>query len=95
MTSQLMDIVGTGGEQVGYLQYFDGVRVCRGRPRGCSSRKHGNRRSFVKMRAADVLEALGANINLSPEKCRSLLEETGICFFFAPKYHESMPMWRP
>ena len=39
---------------------------------------------------ADCLEALGANIDLSPEKCLELLDKTGFCFFFAQKYHTSM-----
>ena len=42
------------------------------------------------MRTADCLETLGVQIRQSPEKCRELLEEVGMCFFFAQKYHTSM-----
>ena len=52
--------------------------------------KHGNRAASSKSGAADCLEALGVNIDLSPEKCVELLKKIGICFFFAQKYHTSM-----
>ena len=52
--------------------------------------KHGNRAASSKCGTADCLEALGVNINQSPEKCRELLNEVGMCFFFAQKYHTSM-----
>ena len=52
--------------------------------------KHGNRAASSKSGTADCLEALGANINLEPERCVELLDEAGFCFFFAQKYHSSM-----
>ena len=52
--------------------------------------KHGNRAASSKCGTADCLEALGVNIEQSPGQCVRLLEETGICFFFAQKYHTSM-----
>ncbi len=52
--------------------------------------KHGNRAASSKSGAADCLEALGANIALEPEQSKKLLEETGICFLFAQKYHTAM-----
>jgi len=52
--------------------------------------KHGNRAASSKCGTADCLEALGVNINQSPEKCKELLEKVGMCFFFAQKYHTSM-----
>ena len=52
--------------------------------------KHGNRAASSKCGTADCLEALGVQIQQSPEKCRELLEEVGMCFFFAQKYHTSM-----
>ena len=52
--------------------------------------KHGNRAASSKCGTADCLEALGVNIQQSPERCQELLDEVGMCFFFAQKYHASM-----
>ena len=52
--------------------------------------KHGNRAASSLSGTADCLEALGVNINQSPEKCLELLDTVGMCFFFAQKYHTSM-----
>lgn len=52
--------------------------------------KHGNRAASSACGAADCLEALGVNIALEPETCTRLLNEVGICFLFAQKYHTSM-----
>ena len=52
--------------------------------------KHGNRAASSKCGTADCLEALGVNIDQSPEKCVELLQKAGMCFFFAQKYHTSM-----
>ena len=52
--------------------------------------KHGNRSVSSKSGSADVLSALGININLSPERVESCVNEVGIGFLFAPLYHEAM-----
>lgn len=52
--------------------------------------KHGNRAASSQCGTADCLEALGVNIQQSPEQCVELLKEVGMCFFFAQKYHSSM-----
>ncbi len=52
--------------------------------------KHGNRAASSRSGAADCLEALGVNIDQSPEKCLEMLDKAGFCFFFAQKYHTSM-----
>ena len=52
--------------------------------------KHGNRAASSQCGTADCLEALGVNIQQSPARCAELLNEAGICFFFAQKYHTSM-----
>ena len=52
--------------------------------------KHGNRAASSQCGTADCLEALGVNIQQSPARCVALLNEVGICFFFAQKYHTSM-----
>ena len=50
----------------------------------------GNRAASSKCGSADVLEALGVNIMIPPEKSRELIDEIGICFLFAQKYHTAM-----
>ncbi|MBO6149815.1 MAG: anthranilate phosphoribosyltransferase, partial [Clostridium sp.] len=57
---------------------------------GMKVAKHGNRAASSQCGTADCLEALGVNIDQSPEKCVELLHEVGMCFFFAQKYHSSM-----
>lgn len=57
---------------------------------GMKVAKHGNRTASSKCGTADCLEALGVNIQQSPRRCIELLNEVGMCFFFAPKYHTSM-----
>ena len=52
--------------------------------------KHGNRAASSKSGAADVLEALGVNITVPPEKSAKMLEKIGICFLFAQNYHIAM-----
>ena len=52
--------------------------------------KHGNRAASSKSGTADCQEALGVNIEQSPDLCKKLLDEVGMCFFFAQKYHTAM-----
>ena len=65
--AHLVDIVGTGGDGVAHLQHLDRVDVRR-RRRGARVAKHGDRSVSSKSGSADVLEALGANIKLTPEQ---------------------------
>ena len=85
----VMEIVGTGGDNAGSINISttSAIIVAAG---GIKIAKHGNRAASSKCGAADCLEALGVNIDLEPEKCRKLLEDIGICFCFAQKYHPSM-----
>lgn len=85
----VFEIVGTGGDNAqsfnisttsAFVAAAGGMKVA----------KHGNRAASSKCGTADCLEALGVNIHQSPEKCRELLREAGMCFFFAQKYHTSM-----
>ncbi len=85
----VLEIVGTGGDgshsfnistTAAFVLVAAGVKVA----------KHGNRAASSSCGAADCLEALGVNIDLSPEKCVELLDSVGICFMFAQKYHSSM-----
>ncbi len=85
----VMEIVGTGGDGANSFNISTTsalVAACG----GVKIAKHGNRAASSKCGTADCLEALGVNIDLSPEKCLELLEKVGICFFFAQKYHTSM-----
>ena len=86
---EVFEIVGTGGDNAhsfnisttsGLVAAAGGVKVA----------KHGNRAASSQCGTADCLEALGVNIQQSPEKCVELLREVGMCFFFAQKYHTSM-----
>ena len=86
---ELFEIVGTGGDnsQSFNISTTSALIAAAG---GMKVAKHGNRAASSKCGAADCLEALGVNINQSPEKCIELLNKVGMCFFFAQKYHSSM-----
>jgi anthranilate phosphoribosyltransferase len=85
----LFEIVGTGGDnaQSFNISTTSALVAAAG---GMKVAKHGNRAASSKCGTADCLEALGVNIDQSPEKCLELLDEVGMCFFFAQKYHTSM-----
>ena len=84
-----LEIVGTGGDRAGSFNISTTTAFVAATA-GIKVAKHGNRAASSKSGTADCLEALGANINLEPEKCVSLLKDAGFCFFFAQKYHTSM-----
>lgn len=84
-----LEIVGTGGDRAGSFNISTTTAFVAAAG-GVNVAKHGNRAASSKSGTADCLEALGANIDLSPEKCVELLKDTGFCFFFAQKYHSSM-----
>ncbi|ADL32764.1 anthranilate phosphoribosyltransferase TrpD [Butyrivibrio proteoclasticus B316] len=85
----VFEIVGTGGDnaQSFNISTTSALVAAAG---GMKVAKHGNRAASSKCGTADCLEALGVNIDQSPEKCVELLNEVGMCFFFAQKYHTSM-----
>jgi anthranilate phosphoribosyltransferase len=87
--SPLVDTSGTGGDASGtfnistataFVTAGAGVRVA----------KHGNRSISSKCGSADVMEALGVNIQLSPERAAQCLRDVGICFLYAPNLHPAM-----
>jgi anthranilate phosphoribosyltransferase len=87
--TSLVDTSGTGGDACGtfnistataFVTAGAGVRVA----------KHGNRSISSKCGSADVMEALGVNIQLTPERAAQCLREVGICFLYAPDLHSSM-----
>ena len=86
---ELMEIVGTGGDGAHSFN-ISTTSALVAAAGGIKVAKHGNRAASSKSGTADCLEALGVNIDLSPEHCATLLETVGICFFFAQKYHTSM-----
>ncbi|MBQ9487222.1 MAG: anthranilate phosphoribosyltransferase [Selenomonadaceae bacterium] len=85
----VFEIVGTGGDnaQSFNISTTSALITAAG---GVKVAKHGNRAASSKCGTADCLEALGVNIDQSPYKCLELLNEVGMCFFFAQKYHTSM-----
>ena len=85
----VFEIVGTGGDNSNSFN-ISTTSALVAAAGGMKVAKHGNRAASSKCGTADCLEALGVNIVLSPEKCIELLNEAGICFFFAQKYHTSM-----
>lgn len=86
---ELFEIVGTGGDGAHSFNISTTTAiVCAAG--GMKVAKHGNRAASSQCGTADCLEALGVNIQQSPEKCLELLNEVGMCFFFAQKYHTSM-----
>lgn len=86
---EVIDIVGTGGDQVGTfnISTTSAFVVAAG---GVPVAKHGNRSVSSKSGAADVLEGLEIPVALSAEQNEEILKKTGICFLFAPVYHSSM-----
>ena len=85
----LFEIVGTGGDNAHSFN-ISTTSALVAAAGGVKVAKHGNRAASSKCGTADCLEALGVNINQSPDRCRELLNEVGMCFFFAQKYHTSM-----
>ena len=86
---ELFEIVGTGGDNAHSFN-ISTTSALVAAAGGMKVAKHGNRAASSKCGTADCLEALGVNINQSPEKCIELLNKVGMCFFFAQKYHTSM-----
>ena len=84
-----VDIVGTGGDAAHSFNISTAsifvVAAC-----GAKVAKHGGRSVSSSSGSADVLEALGANIMLSPEQVADCITETGIGFMFAPNHHTAM-----
>lgn len=85
----VLEIVGTGGDRSNSFNISTTASIVISAA-GIPVAKHGNRAASSKSGAADVLEALGVNISTSVENSQRMLEEIGICFLFAQKYHSAM-----
>ncbi|MBW2990058.1 anthranilate phosphoribosyltransferase [Candidatus Woesearchaeota archaeon] len=87
--SRLIDVVGTGGDRSGTFN-ISTVAAFVVAGAGIPVAKHGNKGVSSRCGSADVLKALGINIDLEPKKVEQCISEVGIGYMFAPKFHSAM-----
>lgn len=88
-SENLVDIVGTGGDGAKTFN-ISTTAMFVAAAAGAQVAKHGGRSVSSSSGAADVMEQMGANLNLSPEQVAQSIEQTGIGFMFAPNHHSAM-----
>jgi len=94
LKEKLIDNCGTGGDKSNSFNISTTVSILLAAC-GCYVAKHGNRSITSKSGSADMLEALGLNLNLSLENTAKMLEDTGFCFMFAQNHHPAMKYVMP
>ncbi|NPA16198.1 MAG: anthranilate phosphoribosyltransferase [Aquificae bacterium] len=87
--SKLVDTCGTGGDKVNTFNVST-ITAFVVAGAGAKVAKHGNRSVSSKCGSADIMEAIGVNIEMPPEKAAQAIEEIGLAFLFAPIYHPAM-----
>jgi len=94
LREKLIDNCGTGGDKSNTFNISTTVSIVLASG-GCYVAKHGNRSITSKSGSADMLEALGINLNLKPAEQVKMLEDTGFCFIFAQNHHPAMKYIMP
>lgn len=89
LTMPVLDMAGTGGDGAHTFNISTGASILAASC-GVKIAKHGNRSVSSRCGSADVLEALGVNIEMQPEAIVSCIKELGIGFLYAPKFHPAM-----
>jgi anthranilate phosphoribosyltransferase len=92
--TDLLDIVGTGGDGADTIN-ISTASVILAAAAGCKVAKAGNRSVSSQCGSADVLEALGIHLELTPEQTKQVLDASNIAFLFAPVYHPAMKLVAP
>src|SRR4051812_21607186 len=85
---ELLDTAGTGGGPTTFNISTTAALIAAGA--GCKVAKHGNRSATSRSGSADVLEALGVDVELSPSEVATCIDDVGFGFMFAPKHHKAM-----
>jgi anthranilate phosphoribosyltransferase len=94
LSKPVLDIVGTGGDMASTVNISTGAAILAAAC-GISVAKHGNRSVSSKSGSADVLEALGVEIETPPENLDTCLQEANMAFMYAPSYHPSLKALTP